>query len=112
MCLLVYKTRYYFQKTTTANHKPLGGPLQYINTLDTLYHSLKEEANLKKTDVTIKSQTHIIHGAVYYLVTASREPIGRKLASFNRNEISAGTEKCTWTANTAINELALLSNLF
>ena len=82
-----------------------------MNTLDTLYHSLKEEAILK-SDVAIKSQTHVIHGAVYYLVTSSKEPICRKLASFDRNEISSGTKKITWTANTAIDELALLSDLF
>ena len=68
-------------------------------------------SEFKKTDVTINSKLHVIHGAVYYLVTSSREPMGRKLASFDRNEISAGQE-FTWTANTAIIEFLLLGNLF
>jgi hypothetical protein len=111
LCLLVYGRRYYFQKTPTAKCKPIGSPLIYTNALGTLYRALEEEANFKKTDVIINSKSHVIHGAVYYLVTSSREPMGRKLASFDRNEISAGQE-FTWTANTAINEFLLLSNLF
>ena len=112
LCLLVYKQRFYFHETPTAKYKPLGGPLVYTDALGTLYRALEKEANLKKTDVIINSKSHVIHGAVYYLVTSSREPTGRKLVSFDKNEMSAGTKIFTWTAKTAINEFALLSNLF
>ena len=47
LCLLVYKNKFYFQKTPAAAYKLLGSPLIYTNALDTLYHSLEEEANLK-----------------------------------------------------------------
>lgn len=111
LCLFVYNKRYYFQKTKKQQHKPLGGSiaLQDMNALDTLYRSLKEEADVMKTDLTIKSQTYVIYGAVYYLVTSSKEPRGN-LSSFDRSEISSVTNNFTWTANKAIEELAMLSD--
>ena len=62
-----------------------------------------------KTDLTIKSQTNVIHGAVYYLVTSSKEPRGN-LSSFDRSGISSSTNNFTWTAKKAIGELAMLSD--
>jgi hypothetical protein len=45
LCLFVYNKRYYFQKTKKQQLKPLGGSiaLQDLNTLDTLYRSLKKK---------------------------------------------------------------------
>jgi hypothetical protein len=63
-----------------------------------------------KTDLTIKSQTYVIHGAVYYLVKSSKEPRGNLLSSFDRSGISSVTNNFTWTANKAIEELAMLSD--
>ena len=55
LCLFVYKKRYYFKITKNNRHKPLGGAivLQDLNTLDTLYRSLKKEANVMKQDLII-----------------------------------------------------------
>ena len=112
LCLFVYNKRYYFQKTKKQQLKPLGGSiaLQDLNTLDTLYRSLKEEAEVTKNDLTIKSQTYVIHGAVYYLVKSSKKPRGNLLSSFDRSGISNVTNNFTWTANKAIEELAMLSD--
>ena len=111
-CLFVYNKRYYFQKTKKQQHKPLGGSITLtdMNTLDTLYRSLKEEADVMKTDLTIESQTYVIHGAVYYLVESSKEPRGNLLLLFDRSGISSVTNNFTWTANKAIEELTMLSD--
>ncbi len=106
LCLFVYKKRYYFKITKNNRHKPLGGAiiLQDLNTLDTLYRSLKKEANVMQQDLTILSNTNVIHGAVYYLIKSSKEPTGN-LASFTPNEISS-LKTFTWTAIKAIEEFS------
>ena len=101
----------FLPKNKTKKHKPLGGSIasQDLNTLDTLYRSLKEEADVMKNDLTVKSQTNVIHGAVYYLITSSKEPRGN-LSSFDRSGVSSLTNNLIWTANKAIEELAMLSD--